>query len=179
MFKVTVNSIAKQTGETVADATVLSIVRIIEDKVINQIAQKGPPEIEMPLPMQFEDLKDLRNEDAQKLVYGRLLQELDLAGFMSQLIMYENVYILKVRWRQNLDNNLGRELVAVIARHAVKKQSKYDAAVDGQPKPVEKPAEKPIEKPTLYQPPTESNMSQKGESSRAKRSNKNAAKSFF
>jgi hypothetical protein len=191
MFKVTVKTIARDTGEAVADSTVLSLVRVIEDKVINQIAQKGPSEIEMPLPMQFEDLKDLRNEDAQKLVYGRLFQELDLAGFVSQLIMYENVYMLKIKWRQQLDNNLGRELVSVIARHAVKKESKYDTITGETKDAVKKTDNSNNQTPrVIIQPPNANNLAYNNqflnnrppsvaETPKPKAKNNNGIKSFF
>lgn len=116
MFKVTTKTISEYTGESTADSEVLSLVRIIEDKIVDAVGQKLN-QIQVQLPVSFERLRYLNTKEAQKLVYGRLLQELDYAGYTSTLQIYETITLLKITWEPALGPLLKKELTQTIIKH--------------------------------------------------------------
>ena len=116
MFKYTVKTIADQTGESTAAIEVLSLVRIIEDKITDAVGHKLN-EIEIQLPMEFIELKYLTRSQAQTLVYGRLIEELDIAGYESVITLYNDITMIKIKWRSALDHNLEREMKSIIVSH--------------------------------------------------------------
>jgi hypothetical protein len=121
MFRVTAKTIAKDTGESTADAEVLSLVRLIEDKITDAMGHHLT-EVEMLLPMEFERLKELSVKEAQTLVYGRLLQELDLAGLKAEIMLHPTITTIKVKWRSALGPNLEKEMKKLIISHLPKPQ---------------------------------------------------------
>lgn len=125
MFKINAKTIAKDTGESTADSEVLSLVRLIEDKISDAICHHLT-EIDMLLPMEFERLKELSTKEAQTLVYGRLLQEIDLAGLKGEIMLHPTITTIKVKWRSALGPNLEKEMRKVIINHLPKVPEKQE-----------------------------------------------------
>ena len=119
MFKITPKTIAADTGEASADAEVVILVNVIQDKIQDAVGHKLC-EVIIELPVEFERLKDFTRKQAQLLVYGRLLQELDKAGYISNIMLYEQTTSLTVKWRSALGPHLEREMKEVVKKHLPK-----------------------------------------------------------
>jgi uncharacterized secreted protein with C-terminal beta-propeller domain len=116
MFKTTVRTIADLTGESTCDSIVLSIVRVLETKINDAVTNKQI-EINTQIPLDFPELKNFTRKDAQKLIYGRVLQELDIAGYTSEIKMSEAVTMINIKWKSSLSEKLSNEMLNVIKDH--------------------------------------------------------------
>lgn len=116
MFKVTTRTLAATNGEAAADREVLALVKLIEDAITTQTG--GSSAVEMTLPVMFPALQATMDQSkAQTLVYGRLLSELDVAGFTSTIVIGREGAHLTVRWKSALDPLVEREMREVIKQH--------------------------------------------------------------
>jgi hypothetical protein len=116
MFRTTVRTIAELTGESTCDSIVLSIIRVLETKINDAVANKQI-EINTQLPLDFPELKNFTRKDAQKLIYGRVLQELDLAGYTSEIKMNVSITMINIKWKSSLSEKLSNEMLQIIKEH--------------------------------------------------------------
>lgn len=129
MFRITTKTIAKEFGETTADAEVLALVRVIEDKISEARALKQNS-LETPLPREFDGLKHLNKQDSQTLVYGRLLEELDKAGFKSEINLFPTITMLKVTWPAIINGQLAKEMKQIVMNHLPKPKVQEEKQTD-------------------------------------------------
>jgi hypothetical protein len=122
MFKTTVKTISKELGEATADPDVLSLVRRIEDR-INDARHNNLTSVDVDLPLMFDSLKSLDMKTQQTIVYGRLLTELDTAGFKSTIMFYKDSTIITVMWPPALNKTLQKELYDTITKHSPQKMA--------------------------------------------------------
>lgn len=123
-FAITPETIAQTAGEDSLNTLLNIHITIIENRIRDAVSTQKS-EIRYDLPGIFTEIKALSTKDCQRILYGRLLEKLDAAGYKTVIYFTDKTHFLIIKWPSILDSDLHKEMDNLILDHMDIKKRKH------------------------------------------------------